>query len=417
MSLQAQNAPPPPTSIRFSGLTSSSVVLHWNKSPGATSYDVFGPGGWVDAGDVDSYTFTGLVADDLQDLGVRAKNAGGTSAGRFSFIYTLPLTGPPVIRLPLPPRNLYVSDITHNSAVFRWTRSYNATSYEVTGGALSRWVNIGNVNSYTFICLAGNTQYRLEIRPKNSAGLTVPNHHTFTTLSDPPGTNRSAACDPNPRQKSKREPTATPTFTPSPKPTVQTLKQLPPEIQVNNWLDGAQGRRVGSAEIGQPDIIQQGVLDAVDVYGYVSPGVEVCFAQYGRIIFLDAAYAPRRASDLPAYQRAGRTCALIDRAGTVVLLRGDGPPPPQEPQPPLQNTPPANTNPNPGRGLGECEVLPFANLNVRREPPDGLVLGVTASRDWLRASEKRAGYFKIVIWEIEGWISGDYVNTRGDCGA
>ncbi len=67
--------------------------------------------------------------------------------------------------------------------------------------------------------------------------------------------------------------------------------------------------------------------------------------------------------------------------------------------------------------MGECEVQPFANLKVRQSPPDGLVLGVTASRDWLRASEKRAGYFKVAIWQIEGWISGDYVHTRGDCGA
>ncbi len=65
--------------------------------------------------------------------------------------------------------------------------------------------------------------------------------------------------------------------------------------------------------------------------------------------------------------------------------------------------------------MGECEVRPWANLKVRQEPPDGLVLGVTASRDWLRASDKRAGYFKVGIWQVEGWISGAYVATRGDC--
>ncbi len=421
MPLQAQNAPSAPTNVRVSSLTSSSAVLHWNKSPGATSYDVFtyGGSGWVDVGDVDSYAHTGLNPANLYDLIVRAKNAGGTSDRRTVAIFTLQEDGTPLVLRPHSPRDRRVSDIRHNSAVYRWTKSYGATSYEVNGGALSRWVDVGNVDSYTFICLAGNTQYRLELRAKNSDGVSFGEIQTITTLTDPPGTNRSAACDPYPnsRQKSKREPTATPTFTPSPKPTVQTLKQLPPEIQVNNWLDGAQGRRVGILEIAQPEIIAQVVLDAVDVFGYVSPGVEVCFAQYGRIVFLDAAFAPRRASDLGTYQRTGRTCALIDRAGTVVLLRGDGPPPPQAPQPPLQNTPPANTNPNPGRGLGECEVQPFANLKVRQSPPDGLVLGVTASRDWLRASDKRAGYFKVAIWQIEGWISGDYVNTRGDCGA
>ncbi len=412
MSLQAQNAPPPPSNVRVSGVTKSGAVLHWNKSPGATSYDVFtyGGSGWVDVGDVDSYAHTGLNARTSYDLFVRAKNTGGTSASRSVTITTLNEDLSSALLIPGIPRDHRASDITHKSAVFRWTRSYKASSYEVTGGALSRWVDIGNVNRYTFICLAGNTLYTLEVRAKNSAGVSFANRASITTLSDPPGTNRSATCDPYPRKKSKREPTATPTFTPSPKPTVHTLKQLPAEIQVNNWLDGAQGRRVGIAEIAQPDIIAQGVLDAVDVFGYVSPGVEVCFSAHGRVVFLDAAYAPRRAFDLSAYQRAGRTCALIDRAGTVVLLRGESPPPPD-------STPPANTNPDGGPGLGECEVRPWANLKVRREPPDGLVLGVTASRDWLRASDKRAGYFKISLWGIEGWISGAYVHTRGDCGA
>ncbi len=420
MSLQAQNAPPPPSKVRISGVTKSGAVLHWNKSPGATSYEVFtyGGSGWVDVGDVSSYTYTGLTANTQYDPSVRAKNAGGTSPIRTVTIYTLTETGTFLLRVPHSPRDILVSDITHKSAVLSWTKSYSASSYEVNGGALSRSVNVGNVDRYTFICLAGNTEYTLQVRSKNSIGTSLYRNFTLTTLADPPGTNRSATCDPYPRKKSKREPTATPTFTPSPKPTVHTLKQLPAAIQVNNWLDGAQGRRVGVAEIGQPDIIAQGVLDAVDVFGYVSPGVEVCFAQYGRIVFLDAAYAPRRAFDLSAYQRAGRTCALIDRAGTVVLLRGDSPLP-QEPQAPPENTPPANTNTNPnqGRGLGDCQVRPFANLKVRQEPPDGLVLGVTASRDWLPASDKRAGYFKVSLWGIEGWISGAYVATRGDCSA
>ncbi len=409
--LQAQNAPAPPTNVHVSGLTSSGAVLRWNKSPGAASYEVitYGGAGWVDVGDVNSYTYTGLTADTNYDLAVRAKNTGGTSAIRVVNIYTLPESGIPVLRFPSAPRHRVLSDITHKSAVLSWTKVFNATSYEVTGGALSRWVDIGNVNRYTFICLAGNTEYTLQIRSKNSLGTGDVELVTLTTLVIPPDTNTPVACDPYPREKSKREPTATPTFTPSPRPTVHTLKQLPAEIQVNNWLDGAQGRRVGIAEIAQPDIIAQGVLDAVDVFGYVSPDVEVCFSAYGRIVFLDAAYAPRRAFDLRTYQRPGQTCALIDRAGTVVLLRGDSPPP--------QNTPPANTNPNQGRGLGECEVRPWANLKVRQEPPDGLVLGVTASRDWLRASDKRAGYFKVDIWQVEGWISGAYVNTRGHCGA
>ncbi len=413
MPLQAQSPPPAPTGVSTSGITNDSITLNWTKSSDATSYEIrynqnpveFTD--WLDVGDVASYTFTGLTADRRYAFNLRAKNANGVSSTVSATANTL--DGPN--KAPPDPTDPSKSNITHSSVTLNWSKSSGATSYEIrynhTPTEFTDWFDVGDVASYTQAGLIPETSYDFNLRAKNSYGisLNVP-FGLFTTLAAPPGWGRS---------KSSRSPTATPTFTPSPKPTVQTLKQLPPEIQVNNWLDGAQGRRVGVAEIAQPEIIAQGVLDAVDVFGYVSPGVEVCFSAHGRIVFLDAAYAPRRASDLSAYQRAGQTCALIDRAGAVVLLRGDGPPPPQAPQPPLQNTPPANTNP--GRGLGECEVQPFANLKVRQSPPDGLVLGVTASRDWLRASEKRAGYFKVGIWQIEGWISGDYVNTRGDCGA
>ncbi len=402
--LQAQSPPSAPTGLSTSGITNDSITLNWTKSSDATSYEVRyndDPSeftDWLDVGDVASYTFTGLTADRRYVFNLRAKNANGVSSNANTNANTL--DGPN--KAPPKPTNARLTRVTHNSATISWLKSPGATSYDISNIITAVFIDVGDVASYTFTGLTPNTVYpRPVVRAKNAYGVST--HQAITDISittlpaPPPG-------------KSSRSSTATPTFTPSPKPTVQTLKQLPPEIQVNNWLDGAQGRRIGILEIGQPEIIAQGVLDAVDVYGYVSPGVEVCFAQYGRIVFLDAAYAPRRASDLSAYQRAGRTCALIDRAGAVVLLRGDGPPPPQ-------NTPPANTNPNPGRGLGECEVQPFANLKVRQSPPDGLVLGVTASRDWLRASEKRAGYFKVAIWQIEGWISGDYVNTRGDCGA
>ncbi len=404
--MQAQSPPSAPTGLSTSGITNDSITLNWTKSSDATSYEVRYNDNpveftdWFDVGDVASYTFTGLTADRRYAFNLRAKNANGVSSTVTANANTL--DGPN--KAPSMPTDPSTSNITHSSVTLNWTKSSGATSYEIgvsRDGGID-FSDVGDVASYTFTGLIPETSYLFYVRAKNSYGISVSiGFHLVTTLAAPPGWGRS---------KSSRSPTATPTFTPSPKPTVQTLKQLPPEIQVNNWLDGAQGRRVGILEIAQPEIIAQGVLDAVDVFGYVSPGVEVCFAQYGRIVFLDAAYAPRRASDLGTYQRAGRTCALIDRAGAVVLLRGDGPPPPQ-------NTPPANTNPNPGRGLGDCEVQPFANLKVRQSPPDGLVLGVTASRDWLRASDKRAGYFKVGIWQIEGWISGDYVNTRGDCGA
>lgn len=102
----------------------------------------------------------------------------------------------------------------------------------------------------------------------------------------------------------------------------QTLNELPPDIRVRNWAYGAQGQRVGADGVGRQDLIDRGIVDAIDMWGYITPGVEVCFRRTGgtRIVFLDAAYAPRRLFDLRAFRRNGWTCTRIDRAGTVVLL-------------------------------------------------------------------------------------------------
>jgi len=66
--------------------------------------------------------------------------------------------------------------------------------------------------------------------------------------------------------------------------------------------------------------------------------------------------------------------------------------------------------------LSGCEVRPWADVKFRQSPPGGEVISVTAIRKWLPASEKRYGYFKVRLWGREGWISGRFVYTRGDCG-
>jgi len=56
-------------------------------------------------------------------------------------------------------------------------------------------------------------------------------------------------------------------------------------------------------------------------------------------------------------------------------------------------------------------------VKFRQSPPGGEVISVTAIRKWLPASETRYGYFKVSLWGREGWISGRFVYTRGNCGS
>lgn len=347
---------------------------------------------------------------------IRAKNAHGVSANASLGIHTLPQPGPPQ------PTDFEISDITHNSATLSWTKSPGATSYEVRGRCLDPvskvivtffdWTDIGDVASYTLTGFIPNRSCNFTLRAVNSEGTSEEVGRAFDTLPAPPSSGSSS----DSRDDDDEDDSPTPTPAPTATPIRDTLNRLPAGIVVSNWVDGAQGRRVGPAGVGRADLIEQGILDAVDVWGYVTPGVEVCFAQQGRIVFLDAAYAPRRLSDLPATSHAGQTCTTIDRAGTVVLLGDEGRQlQSSQPQgainPPLATAIPSRTT----QRLNGCEVRPWADVKFRQSPPGGEVISVTSIRKWLPASEKRYGYYKVLLWGREGWISGEYVYIRGDC--
>ncbi|MEW6580552.1 MAG: hypothetical protein AB1435_15345 [Chloroflexota bacterium] len=84
----------------------------------------------------------------------------------------------------------------------------------------------------------------------------------------------------------------------------------------------------GAAAIGNADVLAQGVIQAVDVFGMAggtgfvafNNPIEVCLQGSGRFLFLNAATAPRALSQLPAVSEGGYTCASVPSAGTVVLV-------------------------------------------------------------------------------------------------
>ncbi|MDE2949319.1 MAG: fibronectin type III domain-containing protein [Chloroflexota bacterium] len=402
MPSQAQNAPPKPTSVSASNISNDSITLSWTKSPGATSYETrynrlpqsFEE--WIDVGNVASYTFTNLTALREYALQVRAKNANGVS----NFVTSRATTLDGTNKVPANPSDVLVSRVRHNSLTITWTKSSLATSYEVIRAGIE-WIDVGDVASYTFTGLLPNMVYLPQVRAKNAYGLSL-------TVSALFNGSPSARTSPAPARSSRSSRDDDKSPPPTPTRVKDSLNHLPPGIQVSNWVEGAQGRRVGFDAISRADLIAQGIIDAADLYGYITPSVEICFAAHGRLVFLDAAYAPRRLLELSSYQRAGMTCGIIDRGGTVILLQSDSPPPVSQSSQAAPTQPPS---------MSDCKVQPWANVKFRQSPPRGLVLGVTGSRDWLPASEQRHGYFKVRLWGREGWISGDYVYLRGDCGA
>ena len=183
-------------------------------------------------------------------------------------------------------------------------------------------------------------------------------------------------------------------------PSVSTCESmLPDSIVVFGITSGTQCQQLDAAGIGIQWVIDAGFIDAVDIWGYLSTGVEVCFRASGSLIFLDAATAPRSDSLLPAYSKDGMTCGRIDRPGSVVLVPGPAPAP----------------LPPPAQNLQGCMVTTTDMLNFRATP-GGEIIDILPFNATLTALSRVPGWFQVDYHGTVGWISADYVNPQGECG-
>ena len=116
-----------------------------------------------------------------------------------------------------------------------------------------------------------------------------------------------------------------PTATPTPRPLAVTCPALSQATGIAvsatyGLTSGIQCQRLNGAGIGIQSIIDAGFIDAVDIWGYVDQGVEVCFPQAGRILFLDARTMPRAITPLESTVVNGMTCAPISSPGSLILM-------------------------------------------------------------------------------------------------
>ena len=129
----------------------------------------------------------------------------------------------------------------------------------------------------------------------------------------------------SPKKKKKAgDPTPAPTSTPRPQfaaTHVALQAATGATFGTTFGLDsGVHFRQLDGAGIGVQSIIDAGYLEAFDVWGYVEQGVEVCFSQVGRVIFLDASTSPRAIVPLASTVVNGKTCVSINSPGSLVLL-------------------------------------------------------------------------------------------------
>ena len=404
---------PAPNNLRLAQINSNNLVFAWDAVPeilflvGIENERRGAPGTW-DMLVVATYGSDGTTTTGTTDAaGRNLYVAGRTIKFRVRISAGLPVADSPWSELtvhapPAAPTGL--SAVPGGSRMtLSWTNPSSdsrirpqAQIRPVGGSWPSSWTSTASAASHTFRGLTLDTEYEMRVRARNSADDPGPASASLTerTLATPDP-------EPEPERRGRRSSSrrSSPSYTPTPKPHVDTLRALPAEIEVNNWPHGAQGKRVRGAEIGVKALLDHGVVDAIDVWGYVGSGVEVCFQRFGTIVFLDAAYSPRRQSDLPGYQRNGMTCATIDRAGTVVLLRADAP----------------LTKPTPKIRLSNCMVRLKYDLNFRATPA-GDIIGVLPAFIRLTAFEHRGGWYFVDYHGRRGWVSARYVQPQGDCG-
>ena len=176
-------------------------------------------------------------------------------------------------------------------------------------------------------------------------------------------------------------------------------------VSATTGLDsGVQCQQVDAGGIGIPAVIEAGFIDAVDVWGYVEQGVEICFPQLGSITFLDAAAIPRAVTSLPAWRAGNMTCVSLDRPGTVVLA----------PLAPGETLPAGETAPA-APAEQECAVRTTANLNLRETPAMGDNIIGHLSRGVLITPLSRTTHWVQVNYSGKlGWIGAKYV--QDSCG-
>ena len=171
-----------------------------------------------------------------------------------------------------------------------------------------------------------------------------------------------------------------------------------PRISVRGHNLGTQCQEVlTEAAIGDAQIRAEGWISALDVWGYLGAGIQVCFDQPGKMILLDAAFAPRRIVPLHAYQENGLTCVRQQRAGTVVLQ---------------EQASEARADEN--RPLAGCMVRLNASLRFRRTP-GGTVRTVLPAGVKLTALQRTRDWFHVDYHGERGWVSAQWVSPQGIC--
>ena len=240
-------------------------------------------------------------------------------------------------------------------------------------------------------------------------------NNTYTYTKEMPNPEFGLALNPNTCAPYPPDATEEPAPQPTGAPTATAIQHTGPVLQAAGYnisaahglTSGVQFKKVEGAEIGISWVLDLGVVDAIDVWGYAEQGVTVCFPQaeaIGGLLFLDASASPRTVTTLESFMRDGQVCATIYGEGTIVAVGGGA-------ATPVPESAVANTT-----TLTNCMVKTLYELNFRETPGGKLIGSGIPYNATLTALERTADWFKVDYHGVQGWISAQYVQKIGDCG-
>ena len=169
---------------------------------------------------------------------------------------------------------------------------------------------------------------------------------------------------------------------------------------------GVQFNQLELSAIGIGYVVEAGPLAAIDVWGWVTSHVEVCYGGQVSALFLDAAASPRTVSRLDSIWDGAWTCAQISRAGTIVFMPAQS----------SLTTAPVNApdSPPPATPLANCMAQLNYILNFR-ETPGGAVMRILPYAVRLTAFQRTADWVEVDWYGARGWVSAHHVTLEGDC--
>ena len=149
------------------------------------------------------------------------------------------------------------------------------------------------------------------------------------------------------------------------------------------------------ADIDKHPLMNAGVEQAIDIWGEVEAGTEICLVGEGSLVFEASGASPPQATRLTLFDKDGMQCAVVPMAGRVAHVA------------PLTD--------DASIPLTTCHVT-TRNVTRLRDAPDGSeILSLVPFNFALDASARTASWFRVEYLDQIGWIDADLVETAGVC--